>query len=803
MRLLIVSAVFLTGVLLSHRSEAFDKPLRPFFETYCLDCHTGEEAEGGLDLVALDANLDDAENFATWVLIHDRVRDGIMPPEEFGPPAHGDLDEFARNLGRALSAAHAVRKGTVLRRLNRREYENTVNDMFGTSLELADMLPADGRSGEFDNVGEALSISMVQMQRYLEAAELVLDNAIASKLAPPPSTIVRASYAETRGAEQFLGKNWLKLPDGAVVFFSPLGYPNGTLREANVREAGRYKVRVTGYAYQSDEPITFVVNGDTYARGAEKPTFGYFSMPPGKPTTIELEAWIPARYMIQIRPWGITDRYEIKRNGIRNYRGPGLAIQHVEIEGPITDEFPSRGHRLIFEGLNRREIPPRNPNDKKKSWYVPEFEIVSTDPVADATPVLRGVATRAFRRPVSTQEVQAYVDLFQSELEQDVRFERALRTAVTAILCSPRFLYLQEEPGTLDAYALASRLSYFLTRTLPDDELLAAAESGRLATDREVLLAQTERLLKHHQSDRFVQDFTDAWLDLRNIDFTNPDKVLFPEFDPFLKYSMLEETRGFFREMLDENLGIRNLVKPDFAMLNNRLAEHYEIGRVRGPEIRRVALPADSVRGGLLGQASVLKVSANGTNTSPVVRGVWVMRRILGQEPPPPPPGVPGVEPDVRGAKTLRELLDKHRNLQTCRSCHEMIDPPGFALESFNPVGGWRERYRSLGDGERVDREVHGNKVRYKLGPPVDASGSLPDGQEFAGFREFREQLAGREDDLTRALTVKLLTFATAREMGFSDRPEIDRIVADSVSSGHGLRDLIRAVVASEIFRSK
>ncbi|HRX77430.1 MAG TPA: DUF1588 domain-containing protein, partial [Pirellulaceae bacterium] len=202
-------------------------------------------------------------------------------------------------------------------------------------------------------------------------------------------------------------------------------------------------------------------------------------------------------------------------------------------------------------------------------------------------------------------------------------------------------------------------------------------------------------------------------------------------------------------------------------------------------------------------QASILKVSANGTNTSPVVRGVWVMERILGQAPPPPPAGVGGVEPDIRGAKTLRELLDKHRDLDTCRSCHQMIDPPGFALESFNPVGGWRDRFRSTGEGERINLEVRGNKVRYKLGLEVDASGELPDGREFSGFLAFRELLAEQEDLLAKALATKLLIFATGREMGFSDRAEIERIVRESAAKGHGVRELIHLVVMSEAFRFK
>jgi len=793
-------AVFLT----TSSATAQSASVKRFFAEFCNDCHSGGTPDGGLNLESLTDNLGEPAVFARWERIYDRVVSGEMPPEDSDQPAAEVRDGFVRSLRDVLTKAHETSKGTVLRRLNRREYENTLNDLFGANLDLASRLPADGRSHEFDNVGESLSISMVQLRQYLRCAEDVLDEAIVKSIAPPESQVIKASYADSRDAERFLDKVWLKLDDGAVVFYRAFGYPSGMLREANVRTDGWYKIRVTGYAHQSDEPITFSIGGTTFARGAEKPTFGYFSMPPGKPTTVEVLAWMPARYMVDVTPYGLIDRdNEIRKNGVRDYKGPGLAVQQVEVEGPITKEFPTRGHKLIFDGLQRTEVLPRNPNDRRKPWYVPKFEIDTQNPERDAEQVLVRIASRAFRRPAEAADVAPYLDLFNAERQKESTFEDALRTAITAILCAPEFLYLQENPGTLDDYALAARLSYFLTRTLPDDELLQVAESGRLAGDREVLLAQAERLLKHPHSSRFIDDFTNAWLNLREIEFTNPDRQLFPEFDQFLQFSMLDESRAFFRELINRNLSVVNVVKSDFAMLNNRLAEHYGIAGVTGPELRPVSLPVGSVRGGFLTQSSVLKVSANGTNTSPVVRGIWVMERILGQTPPPPPAGVPGVEPDIRGASTLRELLDKHRDLDTCRACHQVIDPPGFALESFNPIGGWRDRYRSLGEGERIETEVNGQRVRYRLGPPVDATGELLDGRSFDGFRTFRDLIAADPDTLTRSLASKLLTFATGREMGFSDRQQVERIVSESARQGYGIRDLILQVVASDAFRSK
>ncbi|TWU49843.1 DUF1592 domain-containing protein [Rubripirellula reticaptiva] len=777
--------------------------IEPLFAKYCSDCHAGGADEGGLDLDVLGDDLSDAETFARWERLFDRVMFGEMPPKDSSPVATADLDLFRRLIDGQLQAAHRNAKGTVYRRLNRREYQNTMNDLFGTNLDLQGLLPEDGRTGEFDNVGASLNVSMVQLQRYLEAADLVMDTAIAKTVAKPAAKVKLANYADTREGEKHIGTAWKQLDDGSVVFFRDLSYPTGMLRTADVQTAGRYKIRVTGYAYQSDKPITFAIGATTFQRGAERPTFAYREMNPGGPMTVEVEAWIEERYMIELTPWGISDPdYLIKKHGLDAYQGPGLAISQVELIGPLVDEFPSRGHRLMFTGLGRNEIPPRNPELKDKPWYVPQFTL--RDDADDLVPDrLREIATTVFRRPANQESVDRYVQLYQDQRADGLPAEPSLKTAVAAILCSPDFLYLQEPAGRLDDYALASRLSYFLTRTAPDAELLAAAASGDLTTDRDVLLKHTRRLLADPKHQRFVIDFTDAWLNLREIDFTSPDQSLFPEYDSFLQHSILQESRQFFSTLIAQNLSVVNLVKSDFAMLNNRLGLHYEIDGVDGPQVRSVRLVDDSVRGGVLTQASVLKVSANGTNTSPVVRGVWVMERILGVHPPPPPPGIPGVEPDVRGASTLRELLDKHRNLDQCMACHHLIDPPGFALESFNPVGGWRDRFRRLGEGEKVDKVIDGRKVRYRLGPPVDATGQLVGGEKFTGFLQFRDLLARDEDRLTRAFATKLLTFASGREMGFSDRDAIEEIVAQSKRNGHGVRGLIETIVASELFHYK
>jgi len=770
-----------------------------FLQEHCLECHAGESPEGGLSLESLQFELDTPANFEKWVRIYDRVIAGEMPPQSNGKAAQ---HSYLTTLYAKLRAAHQAHKGTVFRRLNRQEYQNTINDLLGTHLKLAERLPEDTERNEFNNIGESLGISMVQMQQYIDCATLALeevDRQVSRELEP---TKVVASYANTQNGEQWLGKVWLKRDDGAVVFFKNYGYPTGMLREAATQKDGYYRVRVKGYAYQSDKPITFSIGATTFARGLEQPTFGFYSMPPGEPTTIEVITWIPARYMIELTVYGITDRFALKSTPVAEYTGAGLAIHDIELEGPLPIATNRNVRAELYAGLQREEIAPRNPRERNRIDYLPKFDLRLSEGREEVRVALRRLAEQAYRRPVSIEEIVPYFDLFEQELNKQVTVDEALRTALVAILCSPDFLYLREKGRQLNDFEVANRLSYFLHRTAPDSTLLGLAQTGKLNTDRE-LTSQVERLIEDPKFDRFIADFSQSWLQLADINFTNPDGKLYPEYDAYLQWSFLAETQAYLRYLIEANRDVSEMVDSRYAMLNERLAEHYSQDGIAGPEIRKVDLPPDSVRGGLLSQGAILKVSANGTNTSPVVRGAWVTERIMGLEVPPPPPGIPGVEPDIRGASTLRELLDKHRSLDSCNGCHRVLDPPGFALECFDPIGGYRDQFRTTDLGERVIKEILGRKVQYKLGPKVDSSGVLPSGERFANYVEFRRRLAENRQQLARALTTKLLTFATGREMGFSDRETIDKIATESIESGKGIRDIFKSVVSSEIFRSK
>jgi hypothetical protein len=415
--------------------------------------------------------------------------------------------------------------------------------------------------------------------------------------------------------------------------------------------------------------------------------------------------------------------------------------------------------------------------------------------------VITSLAQRAFRRPVDKDAVAPYLKLAHDALAEGAGSEHALLRSYKALLTSPDFLFLHETSGRLDDYALASRLSYFLWSTMPDEELLRVAANGTLH-EPDTLRAQTERLLASPRADAFVKDFCGQWLSLRAIAATTPDRHLYPEFDELLQDAMVQETQLFFAQVLQSDFGIANFIDSDFTMLNRRLAEHYGIPGVIGDDFRKVALPAGSHRGGLLTQASILKVTANGSLTSPVLRGVWVTKHLLGREPQPPPPDAGSIEPDTRGATTIREQLAKHRRSETCAGCHKYMDPYGFALENYDVIGGWRETYRKTKGEPLFDPFTH-KRLDYSAGLPVDPSGELPDGHAFANIDQLKKLLLDQEDAIARNLANDLVAYSTGAKVTFSDRAEVDNILAQVKARSYPLRSMIHSIVQSPLFQNK
>ena len=461
------------------------------------------------------------------------------------------------------------------------------------------------------------------------------------------------------------------------------------------------------------------------------------------------------------------------------------AEAHPGVRAPVRKKVPQIG-----AGKNR-------PDPATGVWTVH-----SGQPLADADRLLANFLPKAFRGQVADAVRRQYVAKVDERLKAGDSFETAMRWAYRAALCSPDFLYHAEPAAKLDDYALACRLSYFLWNSMPDSHLAELASEGRL---RASLRHEVERMLADAKSQRFIEDFPGQWLKLRAIAANDPDKKLYPEFNPYLQDSMVAETRAYFRELIDKNLDASFLVRSDFAMLNERLATHYGIPGVAGSQIRRVALPPDCPRGGFLTQGAILKVSANGTTTSPVVRGAFTMARILGQPPEPPPPNITAVEPDVRGTTTIREQLDQHRTDATCASCHAKMDPAGFALESFDVIGGFRDRYRSIGEGDPAPRGAIDPfiGISFKLGPAVDASGVLPDERKFAGIRELQSLLITDTPHLLKNLAQQFAIYSTGRDVAFSDRDEIAAIVARTQQQGGGVCTLIHELTQSTLFQTR
>jgi hypothetical protein len=790
------------GAIAGPSASAAPPAYQAFLERHCLECHDADAAKGDLDLTRLSTDGSNASDHRRWVRVFDRVTSGEMPPAKQPRPKQVEKNEFLAALGQDLTLQHAKHKGTVLRRLNRREYQNSIDAVLGIDSEVMEWLPEDGRAQGFDTVGEALSVSDVQMQRYMEAAEAALDAALLQDR--KPETLRQRFTLDSERNRAHIGKHWLQRADGAIVVFDDGYFPSAEIPGFRAPARGEYKVTINGYGYQVTRPVIFALVITNPAVRGETTIHSFHELPPAQASAVSVTVPLAAGEALRINPQGLTGpsgQSPIK-NGPDRYQGQGLALLEFIIEGPVVEEWPSKGRKLLLGASPVVRVETGRPPARGRRSAPPSFRVDSADPMADFRRNLPSFLQVLFRRPVAAADLEPSLQLFAAEFERSQDYLEAVRTAAIAALCSPEFLFLPEPPGPLGEYTLASRLSYFLTRGPPDAELLGLAANGQL-TKPDVLRTQTDRLLDGPHHERFVADFTDGWLNLREIDFTTPDKQLYPEYDDLLRDSMLRETRVFISELIKNNLSVANLIKSDFAMLNGRLASHYSIPGVEGLAIRKVALPPDSKRGGLLTQASVLKVSANGTNTSPVVRGVWVMNRLLGTELPPPPPGVTAIEPDIRGATTIRDQLEKHRHSASCNSCHRIIDPPGFAMENYDVIGGWRHRFRSLENGDPARLTLNGRRVRYLLGPMVDGTGELASGKPFRNMPEFQKLLLDQQDQVARCVIEKILTFATGREMGFSDRELIDRLTTAIEPDGYRFRDLIHAAVQSDIFRTK
>ncbi len=728
-----------------------DSLVTPFVQEHCVRCHSAITSKGDLRLDVIERDMSRPATFERWQRIEERVRTGEMPPKDEPQPKPGQVADFVGQVTAQLDAVATERHShgrVVLRRLNRVEYENTVRDLFNVDVSVKEMLPEAAIAHGFDNVGAALNISPVLIERYLEAADAVIDAAI-KPVHNLESKTERFDLYDSLPA-WFVAGVW-KQEEG-VILFRNSGDSATDLRQFKAPAPGRYCFRISASAHNSETSLPMaVLLGNFVVSGNPTRHLGYFDAPPGEPAVIEFEdRQLAKNDTIKVTPVDLPFVY-LKHETMPEYPGPGLHIHWMEVEGPFAEIWPTESYRRVFG-----EVDPK------------------AGTLADAETLLRDLLPRAFRRPITEGEEKPFVELVASSLESGESFEASLRAGIKAVLASPKFLYLRESTGGLDDHALASRLSYFLWSTMPDETLLELARNGELQKT-DVLRSQVQRMLEHPKAQTLTENFTGQWLSLRDIDATTPDKSLYPEFDELLKWSAVQETQRFFDELLKGNLSVRNFIDSEFTMLNGRLATHYGIPDVHGVEFRKVPLKPEYHRGGVLTQASVLKVTANGTSTSPVLRGVWVLDRIMGQPVAPPPPNVPAVEPDIRGATTIREQLAKHRATENCAGCHSHIDPPRFALENFDVIGGWRDRYRVVADQKDWVKNRVGPLAKYLaayqygLGRPIEAADALPDGRQFADINELKQLLLTDPEQIARCVTEKLITYATGQPVGMTN----------------------------------
>lgn len=791
---------------------------------HCVDCHGGKNPDADLDLEQLPFDLSDHRAFSTWERVHDRLEAGEMPPADADQPSpdvrRAAIDALHEPL-RGESLTRQKTEGRVaLRRINRTQHENTLNDLLGISVSLKDVLPDDGSVAGFDNVSEGLDVSSSHLVRYQAAADLALDAAIATR--PPKKLAFRRTGKEafeTTGLNNFKDK-FLRLDGDRLNVYIGLPWHN-SIQSAEVPATGRYRLKIVAQALNTGgHPLPVDVRVVPPISRSEGSTWATFDATPDRPRMFEVEMVLEKKSLIRIHGLQLPDENKL-RDRLKGqpldatYTGPGFALEMMELEGPLGD-FPPPGHKLLFGDLPLKpasvvkaeragqKLPEIREDRSDNAWQRDPLIPVSADPQADGERLLREFLPRAMRRPVDDATLAYYVGFFQERLDEGQEFHTALRSTYKAILTSPHFFYFDELPGPLDDHAIASRLSYFLWSTLPDDELTALAARGELRKPA-VLRAQVERMLADDRSQRFIEDFTGQWLELRKIDATSPDRNLYGEFDDFLFWSMPRETRLFFAEMLRQDRSVAEFVDSDWTMLNSRLAQHYGIDGVHGGELRRVSLPPDVHRGGVMTHASILKLTADGTKTSPILRGKWVLEKIIGMPPAPPPPNVGAIEPDIRGATTIRQQMEKHKAIAACASCHKHIDPPGFALESFDVIGGWREFYRTAdmrNSKGQVPLPNYPERIVWR-GLDVEIGGVTAQGREFKNIDDYQALLLEDKEQIARNLARQLLIYATGAEVQFADREVVQSIAARTRERNHGLRSLVHEVVQSPAFLAK
>lgn len=732
------------------QDAAFKARVKPLLTKYCVSCHGGSDPTAGLNLAGIETAAQAKAQPDRWKKLRQYVATGHMPPAGSPQPTQSERKAITDWVDAVIGARKPGDPGRVtVRRLNRSEYNNTVRDLLYLQATPAEEFPSDDVGYGFDNIGDVLTISPLLMEKYLAAAERLAAQAIVL----PSSKTARyhgSDFGEARGSSV--------REDGDRKFTS-----HGFFGGAHEFPAdGDYVLRASAYGEQAGPEVCkmeFRLDGRTLQVvdvAAVSPEPGTYQVPlKVKKGAHRLELGF------------INDYYNPEATDPRQ-RDRNLIIQYFEVVGPIGPDAPKPDShtKLITMYPGTLEHP------------------------AAARRVIGDFAKRAFRRPVTAQELDKLVALYQLVRSKGDPYERGIQVAVTAVLASPSFIFRMEtdsrpaEAGTewIGHYALASRLSYFLWSSMPDDELFRLAADGKLGDAREIE-RQVDRMLKSPKAKALADDFAGQWLNLRLLETMTPDPGVFEGWTDQLKADMVAETKAFFMHVVQNDRTVVDFLEADYAFLNARLAEHYGVEGVSGDQLRRHEMRSPR-RGGLVTQGSMLTVTSNPNRTSPVKRGKWILDNILGGTPPPPPPDVGAIEDDAKAMdeSSLREKMERHRRDPNCAGCHARMDPLGFALDNFDGVGRWREK-----DGKW----------------PIDDSGALPDGTKFNGAEGLQKLLVRRKDDFAEVLGSKLLTYALGRGLEPADDPTVQRIGGRAVKNGYRFSELVKGVATSDAFRKR
>ena len=728
----------------------FQKHVLPFLKAHCYHCHGNDKAEADLTLDKYTDNESLLKDRKVWDNVLHMLKGGEMPPKERPRPMAGEIEGMVKSIEAIRASFDCTKTRNVgrvtLRRLNRAEYNNTIRDLVGVDFKPAADFPDDDVGYGFDNIGDVLSTTPLLFEKYLTAAETILQKAI---VVPEP-VFARDVRLEELRVTDGAGET----TDGGAAL-----YGAGEVRGETSLDAGEYIIRVQAYAKQvGDEKVKAAirVNRQTLQE------FEITSTNSDELMTLEARTRVASG----------TARI-------------GVALVNPFVHPDSTPESPNR-RLLLVRGIvvDGPYNPPAPPAPEVHQRLMAHAEGLA--PREAAREIVTRFAGRAFRRPARPDEVDRILEIYDLAEKEGEPFEARVRLALCRVLVSPQFLFRIEldpraaqagEAYLLSEYELASRMSYFLWSSMPDEELLALAGKGEL---RQNLDAQIARMLQDEKSAAIVENFAGQWLTLRKLDGVAPDKAEFPEWDESLRRAMKRETELFFDAVLREDRSIFEFLESDFTFLNGRLAYHYGVKGVLGREFKRVSAPAG--RGGLLTQASILTITSNPTRTAPVKRGKWVLEQLLGTPPPPPPPDVPELPPKGELKGSLRQVMEQHRENAICASCHARMDPIGFAFENYDAIGRFREK-----DGEF----------------PIDASGELPGGQKFNGPGELKTILKEKKELFARSLAEKMLTYALGRGLEYYDKCAVDAVLADLEKNEYRLAALVAAAIKSEPFQKR